>query len=370
MNLRHVAFLVSLVVGCLSAQEAAGTKKPVDRVIGAVTAVERTAHRVTVKDDKTITEYTVDLQNAKTLLKVQPGAKDLTGATRITADDLEIGDRVQVAGSKDEAGSNAIVARSVILMSGRELQQAHEAEAAAWQHSIPGVVTAVDSASGKINVNMRTANGMQPAIVDASKAQLTRYSPESPKSPVRSQLGDIQPSDHLLVIGEKSSDGALIAATKIYSGAFRTINGSVVSVSPDGKLLTIRNLATKQPVLVSLSEQSAIRRLPPMLAMGLARRLNPAGDAPVQSGGPSSPMRRGNGDISQLIERVPKVNVTDLKPGDAVVIAGVATGTDSSRLAATNVIAGVEPILQSAPRRQGAEVLGGDWGLGDIAVPQ
>jgi hypothetical protein len=81
---------------------------------------------------------------------------------------------------------------------------------------------------------------------------------------------------------------------------------------------------------------------------------------------------RGNGDISQLIDRLPPITLADLKPGDAVVVAGAATNRDNSSLTATNIIAGVEPILQSAPRRQGGggAVTGGDWGLGEMSVPQ
>jgi hypothetical protein len=69
-----------------------------------------------------------------------------------------------------------------------------------------------------------------------------------------------------------------------------------------------------------------------------------------------------------MLERVPKISLAELKPGDAVVVSGVSLGADNSRLLATGIIAGVEPILQSAPTRQGS--VGGDWGLGEMAVPQ
>jgi hypothetical protein len=71
-----------------------------------------------------------------------------------------------------------------------------------------------------------------------------------------------------------------------------------------------------------------------------------------------------------MLERVPKISVSDLKPGDAIVISGIALAPENTRLLATSIIAGVEPILQSAPSRQSTQNLGGDWGLGDIAVPQ
>ena len=87
------------------------------------------------------------------------------------------------------------------------------------------------------------------------------------------------------------------------------------------------------------------------------------------AGGPGG-QRGGNGDISQMLERAPKIALSDLKQGDAVVVSGAAIGADNMHLLATNVIAGVEPILQSAPQRQGGQSLAGDWGLGEIAAPQ
>ena len=79
----------------------------------------------------------------------------------------------------------------------------------------------------------------------------------------------------------------------------------------------------------------------------------------------------GRGDISQMIDRTPKIALTDLKPGDALVISGVATGGDNSHLLANTIIAGVEPVLQSAPSQSGGgRSLGGDWGLGEMSAPQ
>ena len=75
-----------------------------------------------------------------------------------------------------------------------------------------------------------------------------------------------------------------------------------------------------------------------------------------------------SGDISQMLDRLPKVALTDLKPGDALVVSGVALGADNTKLLATNLIAGVEPILQSAPQRQSS--MASDWGFGEMSAPQ
>lgn len=417
------ACLAMLAASPSRAQEPASSSKPTEHVLGTVTSVDPSSHSVAVKEDKTGAEYQVLVENTRTLLKVPPGATDLKSATRITADDLQPGDRVDVRGTKPEATSNstpanAIAARSVVLMSGRDLDQAHQQQSAAWQHSIAGIVNSVDPAGEKLQVTIRTSESRQPVTVSVSTStDFTRYSADTPKTPAPSQLADIQPGDQVRIIGQRSEDGASIAAQKIYSGAFRTIAGTVTAIAPDGRQLTIKDLQTKQPVQVSLTEDSVIRKLPPAMAMGLARRLNPdfkaapgsagsqnagnAGGAPPYgakageaagtssqaagtsggaagsaganshwsaggNGGPGGSMRSGSGDLSRMLDRAPAIAVSDLKTGDAVVVSGVAQGTDKAHLLASSIIAGVEPIFQSAPPQQGRSL--GDWSL-DMQVP-
>jgi hypothetical protein len=396
--------LVLAMLGALPsrAQESASGPKPTEHVIGTVTIVDPSTHTVTVKEDKTGTEYTVLLENTRTLLKVPPGAKDLKSATRIAADDLQAGDRVDVRGAKPEGNTSTIAARSVVLMSARDLAQSRQAEAAAWQHSTVGIVNSVDAAGQKLGITVRTAEGPKAVTVDVSKStDLTRYSAENPKTPAPSQLIDIQPGDQVRIIGEKSEDGATIGAQRIYSGAFRTIAGTLSAIAPDSKQLTVKDLQSKQPVQVVLMADSAVRKLPPTMAMGLARRLNPdfkaaqanagpenagsadgvppygaktgenaAGNNRRAAGGNAGPgagsMRSGTGDLSRMLERAPVIAISDLKIGDAVVVSGVVQGADKSQLLASSIIAGVEPIFQSAPPRQGQSL--GDWSL-DMQAP-
>jgi hypothetical protein len=367
--------------------------KPDQHVLGTIVTVDPASHRITVKEDKTGTAYAISLEKTRTLLKVQPGAKDLKTAARITANDLAAGDRVDIRGYKAEDTPTSIAAASLILMSARELQQARQAEMNDWrQRGIAGTVTYVDAAGLKFNINVRTAEGPQSLIVHvSSSAQLTRYSPENPKTPVASKLADIQPGDQVRVLGDKTADGSAITAERVYSGSFRTVAGTISSIGSDGNEITVTDLQTKQSVQVVLTTDSAIRKLPPQMAMMLARRLNPsvrqpesatggsnspagtpslgakAGEAePGSSSGANGMSAARSGDISQIIERLPKIAIADLKSGDAVVVSGAA-GNDKSQLVATNIIAGVEPIFQSAPPRRGRSP-GGDWNL-DTALP-
>lgn len=410
--LKFISLILSAGLLCSApawAQDASATPaKPVP-VIGTVTSVDPSSHTVAIKEDKTGTDYVVNLANTKTLLKVDPTAKDLKNATRITADDLAVGDRIQVGAIKSEADPKSLTARSVILMSARDLQKVHADEAAAWQHSTPGVVNAVDPATHTVTVNGRTADGLKTITVNAAAAQFTRYSPENPKVAAPSNIAEVEPGNQIRIIGQLGPDGTTMTANKIYTSSFRTIVGTVSSISADGKQITLKDLQTKQPVTISLNDDSSMHKLPQMMAYMLARRFNPDFKMPAggaggsgqgggrtggSQGGAGSPdaaagsgqdqgagnwrggqgqggpggqggtggMRGGasNGDLSQMIDRLPKIAPTDLKNGDAVIVSGMPVNGDKTHLLATNVIAGVEPIFQSASPRQ-AQALN-DWG--------
>ncbi len=277
-----------VVVSTLPAQDtsASAQSKPAEHVIGTITATRPADHIVNVKEDGAAGQtQVIDLASTKTLLKVSPTAKDLKSATRITADDLAVGDRVDIRGTKSEGESgSAIAARSVVLMSARDLEQHHQAEASAWQKSTAGVVASVDTTAQKLTVTSRTPEGPKPITVDATAAQFTRYSPETPKTPKQSAFTEIQPGDQVKIIGEKSGDGATLTAQKIYSGTFKSVAGTLVSAAPDGKSIVVKDLGTKQPVTVFLSTDSAVRKLPPMMAYMLARRFNPDFKMPEGAG--------------------------------------------------------------------------------------
>ena len=156
--------------------------KPTERVLGTVTAIDPSFKTITIQDDKTKTDYSVSLENTKTFLKVAPDSKDLKNAARFNSSDLKVGDRVSVRGFKMEAAPNGIAAASVLLMSARDLQQAHRNEMQAWQHSTAGIVDSVDAATKQLKVNIRTPEGPKVMAVDGTSASFTRYSPASPKA--------------------------------------------------------------------------------------------------------------------------------------------------------------------------------------------
>ncbi len=431
--LRYIPLVVSIgfCFGTLLAQDAAQPAAKADRLIGEITAVDMAGNKITVKDDATKTEYSISLADTKTFLRVPPGEKDLKKATRIDAVALSVGDRVALRGKKTE-DSKTFEAVSVLLMTAGDLAKIHQAEQQDWQkRGTAGTLTAVDAAAHQATMTARGADGPKTVTVSLpDSVQYMRYSPASVKmaDAKPGTIADLQPGDQVRVLGNKNDDGTTVIAEKVLSGSFRTVPATIVSISPDGKEIKVTDLQTKQPVIVALTDDSVIRRLPPMMAQAMAMRLNPAyraqaaagagaasgppptapgsgnpaaangaggppgagstggqggngqwaggqGRPPGSGGSPGGPeggsgagrpggggMRSMNGDMSQMIERLPKIPITELKTGDAVVVSG-GSGADKTHLTATNIIAGVEPLFVSAPPRAGQNA-GSSWNLG------
>lgn len=361
-----------------------------DQVLGTVTAVNSADKSFTVKEDKTGTEFTVSGENARRFLKVPPGEKDLKKAKAIDASQITVGDRLLARGHKDPSAPklNALI---VIVMTAGELQQRHQAELADWQkRGTHGTLVSVDPSATQLTMSERTPAGPQTVtVVTTPTTQFTRYAPDSVKysDAKPSTFAALQPGDQLRILGDKSADGTKITAEQILSGAFETVPATIASISPDGKQLQATNIRTQQPITVTLTDDSVIRRLPPAMAAGLARRMRggaangaanggtPGGAAPgaAPEGAAAGPRPAGaaNGDMSQMLERLPKVSISDLKPGEQVVISG-GVGEDKSHLTAINVIAGVEPLFaapkQGNGKRGGNNVDLSGWSL-DVGIP-
>lgn len=390
-----LAMPLATLAGPLPAQarEASSTARvPLDQVLGTVTVVNAADNTFTVKEDKTGTEYLVSAASARRLLKVQPGEKDLKKAQPIEFSAIAKGDRVLARGHKGTSGSK-LDAAIVVVMTAGELEQKHESELADWQkRGSHGVVTATDEAGHKITMTASTAAGRTLVTVTTTpETQFSQYAQGSMKygDAKPSSFAEVKVGDQLRVLGNSSDNGTQIAAEKVVFGTFRTVAATVLSVSADGKEIQARDLQTKQPISVVLTDDSAVRRLPAPMAAMLARRLNPGRGASGSAGAaeshpngapaasPDSPGsavgeapaggnriggRRAGGDLSQLLERAPKISASDLKPGDAIIVSGSA-GDSPAHLTATSVIAGVEPMFAAAPTNAGRSAALNNWSL-------
>jgi len=342
------------------------------RLLGTVTAVS--GDTITLKSDAGVVA-TITVNDTTRLVRTAPGQKDLTGATAIHVQDLEIGDRVLVRATPGSA-ENTYTAQAVIAMKQGDIAQKQQQDREDWQkRGVGGIVKSVDAASGTVVV----ASGSRTFTIHTSpKTIVRRYAPDSVKfdDAKVSTLDQIKPGDQLRARGDRTGDGTEVAADEIVVGSFRNIAGTVLNANASAQTLTVTDLATKKPITVRFTPDSQLHKLAPEMAQAIAGRLKggaPAGgqSAPVHAqpaagpaismgGGPAGGGPRG-GDLSQMLQRAPVVQLADLHPGDAVMI--VSTEGASDTATAITLLAGVEPMLQASTKAS-QSLFSSSWSLG------
>jgi hypothetical protein len=365
-------------------QKSADTGITPNGVIGEVTAINTSGNQLIVKTDAG-SIVTVALNEKTGYLRLAPGEKTLTNATKITLADVGVGDRVWARGKVAE-DQKSVPAIAVILMTKADIAKKQEREREEWRRrGILGVITMVNPATKEVTIQARAAQGAQPVIIAASeKAEFRRYAPDSIK------FGDAKPSsfdelkvgDQLRALGDKSADGTRFTPEIIVSGSFRTVGGSITAVNAETGEVKISDLQTKQPLTIVVRPDSLLRRMPPEMAGMIAMRAAsggpggaPAGGGPAGGGGQQAatrqggaggaegqgagngptpgggPRRTGGFDFQEVLERLPTVALSDLKPGDMIIVSSTA-GAEPSRVTAISLVAGVEPLFQALQARQ------------------
>lgn len=360
---------------------------PAGRSLGTIKAI--TGDTITLTTDAGAT-ITVTLQDTTRLLRIEPGEKDLKNAVKITQQDLQPGDRILAVGDPSADG-HTIVASSVMAMKHADVVSKQQSDLQDWQRrGVGGLVKAVDPASGTITISVTTAGVAKPVTVQTSKTTiLRRYAPNSVKfdDAKVSTINDVKPGDQLRARGTKNADGSEIAADEIVTGAFRNLSGLITSIDAAANTLTVNDLATKKPVVVKISADSQIRKLPPQMAVmlsgggrgGAAGAVSAgaaagasgaaAGGAPnAQAGGANGGRGggrgfgggRGGADLNQMLSRLPASSLTDLAKGDAVMIVST-EGTNADGVTAITVVGGVDVLLEA---NGGQSVTLPPWSLG------
>jgi hypothetical protein len=315
------------------------------------------------------------------VLKLAPGSTDLKTAQPSQMGDIEIGDRI-LASVKPGDSPSTFTARTVVLMKSTDIAQKNAAEQAQWRaNGASGIVSSVDPSTGTIVV----ASGTRKVTVNTSgKTVFKRFLGDSVKyqDAKLGTLAQIHPGDQLQARGEKSADGTSVQADEVLSGSFKNLSGLIASVDPGSRTITLKDLATKKMVTVNVTPNSDIRKLPPQMAQMMAARTaggqgsgrmgnggtsgqnatqTPAADEGPSRSGMGAGMRRGGGDLSQMISRLPSEKLDDLAKGEAVMIVASEPTTDSATLTAITVLTGVEPILTANPNG-GVDLSG--WSMG------
>jgi hypothetical protein len=335
-------------------------------------------------------EVTVVIQPSTRLLRMAPGQTDLKQATPIQAQELQVGDRLLAAGTSSDGGKS-ITATTAVVMTKADVAAKQEHDREDWQkRGVGGVVKAVDAGTGTISISTG-AIGSTPLAVHVSKGTIIRrYAPDSVKfdDAKPGTLDQIKAGDQLRARGTRNADGNELAAEEIVSGTFRNVAGLVVATDPGSGTVTLTDLITKRPVMMKVTSDSQLRKLPAMMAQRIAMRLkggtpgSPAGagappGSPPAARSSEAPGSGGAGfrqggtpDFQQMLNHMPAVALADLQKGEAVMV--VATeGSAEVPSTAIILLSGVEPILTAAPS-QASTILspwnlsaGGNVGTGD-----
>ena len=316
------------------------------------------------------------------IVRVEPGQTSLKDATPIRLMDLAPGDRILVSGRLAE-DSKSLIAAFVVAMKRTDVQARQEREREEWQRGAGGLVSSVDPTSGTITISVTAAGGRKTIAIHTTAAtSFRRYAPDSVKfdDAKPSSVNAIRPGDQVRARGERSADGSEFNALAVVSGSFRNIAGTVASTNPAGDTLTVKDLATKKNVVVKITPDSNVRKLPPQVAQFIAMRLRGQDPGASAKGGDQATGRPapGNGamanhrggmeggmghagvpDFQQILDRMPRAQISDLQKGDAVMIVST-EGAQSGAVTAITLLAGVEPILE-AP---GGRMTLSPWTLG------
>ncbi len=373
-------------LGAEALAQAAAPATAAARQLGTVKAIS--GNSVTLATDGG-SQVSVSVADGAKVLQLAPGSTDLKTAQQIALTDVAVGDRVLVTGkASDDGGFTAL---RVILMKSTDIAEKNTAEKADWQkRGSGGLVSAVDGGTLTISAG---AKKIQVQTTDSTKFR--RYSGDSVKfeDAKPGSLAQIQVGDQLRVRGTKSEDGSTIQAEEVVSGSFKNLAGTIATINAAGGTLTLKDLATKKTMTVTVTANSDIRKLPPQAAAMFAARARggaapggPGGGAgaangggqasapgaggagggprgPGGMGGPGGGGRSAGGDLSQMLSRLPTETLADLKVGDAVMIVASQAEPNSQTVTAVTLLAGVEPILAATPSGSPAMTLS-PWNVG------
>jgi hypothetical protein len=288
-------------------------------------------------------------------------------------------------------------------MARTDIDARHQQEQQDWQkRGLGGLVSGVDAASGIVTISVTGLGGKKSVAVHASKATaIRRYSPDSVKfdDAKNSTLAEIHAGDQLRARGDRNADASEMTAEEIVTGSFRNIAGTVISTDASAGTVNVQDLLSKKVVVVKITAESQLHKLPAEMAQRIAARLKsslpagmpgaggtsraadaggdasngmkpggasagggapgvggmgPGGAAPGAGAGAGTG-RAGSGDFQQMLNRMPAVTLAELHKGDAVLI--VATEGSAAGGTAITLLSGVEPILQAAPSASQAMML-------------
>jgi hypothetical protein len=328
-----------------TAQAPATASAPAASQLGTVKSISGST--ITMTTDKGVT-YTVTVADGAKVYQLPVGSTDLKSAKPGQLTDVAVGDRTLVTGKAGDTPGTMTAVR-VILIKSSEIAQMQAQQQADWKaRGVGGIVSSVDPATGTITIT----SGPKKIVIDtSSKTVFKRFAGDSVKYQ-DAQVGtiaQIHPKDQLQARGAKSADGLTVQAEEVISGSFEDLSGLLVSVDAAAGKVTLKDLATKKIVTVSITANSNLRNMPAMVAARFASQSSGSSRGGGGADAEGAGRRSAGADLSQMIGRFPTTTLADLHKGDAVMIVATNPAPGSDVATAVTLLTGVDPILTANP---------------------
>jgi hypothetical protein len=343
---------VALIFLCASAFAQTAPKA----ILGSITAFKAEDAMVVVKPDN-VDAVSVKLTPETVFKRVAPGENSLKNAADMKMTDMALGDRVLVS---FKPGTTE--ALRIVVMSATDITKRNEADRLDWtKRGISGVVTAKTPTT--VTLKMRGLAGETIATVTVDdKTAYRRYNTDSVKFADAgiSKLDEVSVGDQLRARGVKSEDGLKVTAEEVVFGTFVTKAGTITAISPD--TITISEIGTNKPLVIKVTADSQIKKMPNMMGMMAGRGGPPAGGP--GAGAPRMP------DMSQMLERMPAAKLDELKTGEKIVVSST-KGAKPDEITAIMLLGNADMLIQMAtvPSGRGAGAgapAGGGMGMGGL----
>lgn len=322
-------------------------------IVGTVDGFKVESAEIRIKPDAG-DAVALKLTPATQVLRVAPGEKDLKKAEPIKITDVASGDHVLV-----NLMPGAFEARRIVVMSSADIARKNEADALDWnKRGVAGIVAAKNG--NEITLRKRSLQGeIKLTVAVGDTTQYRRYAPDSVKfaDAKKSSIAEINVGDQLRARGQKSEDGLKVAAEEVVFGTFVTKAGPITSVNVEAKEISVKDLATGQPLTIKLSGDSQIKKMPEMAGMPGMR---PPGN--VATAGPTRPAGAAP-DIAQMLERIPPSRIEDLKPGEMIAVSST-KGASSGQVTAIMLVGNAGMLIQMASRQSGGDARPGGNTMG------
>jgi hypothetical protein len=333
--------------------------------IGEVKVIDGTAKQLIIKTDGG-SLVTIALGDKTIYMRLAPGEKTLTNATKIAFSDVGEGDRVWARG-KVADDHKSVPASALIVMNKVDIAKKQEGERAEWKRrGILGIVTALKPETKEITISSRSMTGQQAVIIPVSdKVEMRRYAPDSIKfaDAKPAKFDELKVGDQVRALGERSADGTAFTAEKVVTGSFRNVAGVVTAVDAATGEIKINDMQTKQPLTIVVKQDAVLRKFPAADQMGGGMMLGRGGQGPGAGAGSAggggagagqrAGMRGGGGgmNLQDMLERLPTIAIADLKVGDTIIVSST-KGADPTRLTAISLISGADTLLNMLAARQ------------------